>query len=217
MKLSENLADRFDWWWQKEDFNNLSEKYRTRLPWQAPRRSSLERIAYNYELTRRGDIQGYLPPFFDLTMMESLFVTILWGNEREFPSRDAADPQRAQEQDWTPIGSPLQWNLKLSDVVLQEAFLSYISHHREQQGVQVSHWNTGKQNRHVPWKYVELLDIAKQRVRTPTENERKSLSNARKSMRQNVKHFLAALKVNRDCESAQLLRESALWPGILIP
>lgn len=221
MKPKTNLAERFDWWWQNKDFTSdavtLRAKYGTDRPWGTPWKNCLERIAWNYELARRSDIKGGLPSFFTLSTQERIFIASLWSNESDFPSRDATDPERTQEQGWTPVNPVLQWNLRFSDEALRTTFTGYIAHYRKQQGIQVSPRNKGKKNRGVSWKWIELLDVSSHKIRILSDSERKSLSEARNQATKNAKQFLTSLGAYRKCESRQLTVESALWPRILIP
>lgn len=221
MNPEDNFAERFDWWWQHEDFTSdvatLKAKYKTERPWGIPWKNCLERIAWNYELMRRSEIQGDLPSFFALSVEERMFAASLWGNESEYPSRDTSDPHKTQEHGWTPVNPFFQWNLRLSDEALSNAFTVYIKHQREGQKIQVQPRNKGKKNRGVSWKWVELLDLAGHKVRTLADNERKSLSSARKQAMENAEQFLTSLGAYRKCESRQFSDGSALWPRILIP
>jgi len=187
------LAERFGWWWRKEDYQltaeALMEKWGTDKLHGARWKNCLERSAWTYELVRRAVSTERMPPFFGLTFSEALFVNQLWKPAEPYASRDASDEIQAKEKEWTPVNSKLQWNLALPDKTVTKGFLDFIHHYRESAGIPKPRPNIGRKNRGIPWRWVEFLDLSDHKIRPLNDAERKSLSEARKQAAK-IKQYL---------------------------
>jgi hypothetical protein len=73
-----------------------------------------------------------------------------------------------------------QWNLRMADKHLIEAFISEIRLLRQFQNIPNPHPNKGKKYRGVSWKYIELLDLKKNRLGRFDDGERHTLSEGRR-------------------------------------
>jgi hypothetical protein len=72
---------------------------------------------------------------------------------------------------------------------LLRAFFDFIQHERVTQEMPAPRPNEGKKNRPFSWRWLELMDLADFKIRPLEDNERSSLSLARKAARAKLKTF----------------------------
>ncbi|MBI5387808.1 MAG: hypothetical protein HZA90_24365 [Verrucomicrobia bacterium] len=171
------------WWWRQRGRNKANQR---------------SRLAFDYELIRRVNREKRFLPFNKLPgPNEWLLATIL---ETLFPLdsrnwRNAFASGMEKERGWTPASPPgVQWNLRLPDATLAREFLKHVASHRKVQGIRRPRPNSGRQNRGIPWRWAELLDIADFKLRPLEAGERHSLSQARHRARRLSEVFLEALE-----------------------
>jgi hypothetical protein len=181
-KITEEFLAREVWWWRAGaskhpiDFNPKVV------------------LSFNYELARRIKRGRRLAPFTDLKANHFWIISPFLG-ETSWPqieSRHAGNEQQENEKGWTQIRPKLQWNLNLSERRLVRAFQAFIRHDRERQGIPASQ-PLPKRKRPFSWTWLELMDLADFKVRPLKDNERSSLSSARKAARKQAALFDKAI------------------------
>ena len=167
-----------------------------------------ERSAFLYELDRRMTGKYLLKkPWIDLSEKQQKALEARWPDgfhqnliceyrhpgshlaEKQWNKTKASLPEEIQTRfsradapvkpGWTrPL--PDSWNLHLNDNTLSKAFLSLIKSERNRLKVPNPRQHAGKARRPISWKYIELLDIHRLKLRTLSDGERSEISKARK-------------------------------------
>jgi hypothetical protein len=177
------------WWWNREDIRRNGVEGVT---WPI-----VEIAARNYEIMRRlPEGKQYASTYLELNGEDKMIVHQLWVTWEDHPMRTAFSPKDYLETGWTPVseGVHRQWNLRLADKTLIDAFIKEIRQIRESQKIIPKHPNKGKKNRGVSWRYVELLDCEASRDGEPLNGaDRHMVSEARKMGARYAKEYREAL------------------------
>lgn len=144
------------WWWKCKE--NRAEMERLKI-------YGFELAARNYELMRRcPNVSEFERTYLKLDRENKTTTIVAWANPNEFPYRQIFDLQKQEEIGWTSVRQHFQWNLRLSDRILTEAFLEYINLHRNVQKIPRNSSLKGKKNRPPSWLYVECLDRKRNKI-----------------------------------------------------
>ncbi len=144
------------WWWKRKE--NHAEMEHIKI-------GGFELAARNYELMRRcANVSEFEQTYLKLDRENKTTTTVAWANPNEFPYRQIFDLQKQEEIGWTSVRQHFQWNLRLSDRVLEKAFLEYINQHRNIQKISRNSSLKGKKNRPPSWLYVEFLDMRRNKI-----------------------------------------------------
>lgn len=201
------------WWWRN------TEAIRTQLhtvEW--PR---VEEAARNYELMRRSTRGRRFPKsYIELNSNEKSIVHSLWCNWPENASRIVLESDQFKEHGWTTAyeNQRTQWNLNAPDSVLIKDFIWQINSERAMQKIRPPHPLTGKKNRGVSWRHVELLDLQKYGLGDWTNDDsgRSALSQGKKLAARYQKEFRAQLAKDVRAERAGGNAIPGGWPTLCI-
>lgn len=167
---------RETWWWRKASLTSEDSF----PPWRYCR----EEVAWSYELARRANRRLNLPSFPELKMLDRQLLLSLFGPATTKgpwpPFRFALDASRPEEQGWARNEDKLEWNLRRTDNELARSFLKWIRGKRRFQGIKEPRPNKGMRRRPRSWAWPELMDRVHHGLRSLSDSQRSTLSNARR-------------------------------------
>lgn len=187
-QVTQEYLERKVWWWRPgvEHPNDFGPNYESITIW------CERRIAFHYELLRRVSRSRRLAPFTSLNYGHLRIISNLTDEKLALPIvRPATLPQHPNELGWTP--SSAQWNLGCSDRSWVLAFKDFIHQERARQQIPRPVPNKGKRNRGFSWRWPELMDVADLTSNILDDNERSSLSMARRLAKEKLKQFDKAI------------------------
>jgi hypothetical protein len=180
-ELEENV-----WWWKRDE--NRTELERIKL-------FGFEVSARNYELMRRSKDAGeYRQNYLDLDRENKTTTAVAWANPKMLPKRQVFDLRKQEEIGWTSAQPHFQWNLQLSNRVLKKAFQEYIDWQRKHQNISGEFSLKGKKgNRPDSWRYIEHLDMKRNKIKDMGDSERGMASKAEEMAAQYLSEFKIAI------------------------
>ncbi len=168
---------------------------KTAPKWNALKFYGSELAARNYELMRRASGGGQFErTYLKLDRENKTATAVAWSNPSDFPNRQVFDLQKQEEIGWTSARPHLQWNLRLSDRALIEAFLEYINQHRNVQKISRNSSLRGQPaNKPPSWLYIECLDMRRNKISDMDDSQRGMASKAEEMAAQFLSEFKIAL------------------------
>jgi hypothetical protein len=196
-KITEDFLAKEVWWW-REGANKHPIDFKPDFA-----------LAFNYELARRACRRRRLVPFTELKIAHTWILATYLGtiSVPQIPSRDAGNEKQEQEKGWTQIRPKFQWNLNLSERSLVEAFINYIHLNRQIQGIPAPSLPR-ERRRPFSWRWLEFMDLSHFKIRPLDNKERSSLSSARKTAKEKLALFDAAISAYWNMH-----REKNSWEG----
>lgn len=191
------------WWWRERDYRNPRKRFGcSEIPFHNPDRG-IDRVAHNYELMRRcPEAKELNKTFLEIDRDTGSIIHVLWAQKLEFPYRMAIDQDSANERGWTVPDPRLQWNLRLPPGTSSKQFLHYLKSFQAVQKIRPKRHLTGKRNRGVSWREIEILDRNQNHIGNLNESERHTASSALKKAFQLFGEFKrGVLKHNKRVKS----------------
>lgn len=179
---------RKGWWWHRREIRRDGVRG---VDWPAA-----EEAARNYELMRRSARgRQFVKTYLELIPDERAVLHTLWATWEKPRYRFATRREQYEEIGWTLIyeNQPRQWNLRLADKHLIDAFIGEMRILRKIQKIRPPHPLKGKKYRGVSWKLVEILDIKQNAVRTLNDSERHTLHTAQRLAQKYFNEYRRAL------------------------
>lgn len=196
-KVTEDFLKNEVWWWRSGS-NQRPARF-----------SEKDLLAFNYELVRRALRKECFPKFPVVESLCRYAIPQFAGEEYEERTFRFS---RTPETGWMEFPASIQWNLKKSDRALKEAFMRFIRDQRKVQGVGMERSKKRKSTRHLPWRWLELMDFAHYRIRSLEDNERSSLSMARKAAQKKVEAFITAVDQFGEQQRVEGQSRTVNWP-----
>jgi hypothetical protein len=178
-----------DWWWRRggPDWTFNHESFTTESPASDSKtgwKSGIERAAFFYELLRRHDRSLKLAPYPMLSAARKDDLIWILGDTLDKKAVRCSntpidcDPKIWDASTWSEL-LPLQFDLKATNNAICIEVIALVNRHREAKKIWPPEKST-KSNRPLSWRWVELHDIDFYGVRPLKDNERSSLTRARR-------------------------------------
>ncbi|MFM2295973.1 MAG: hypothetical protein RLZZ350_2386 [Verrucomicrobiota bacterium] len=181
-KTTEQKLETEVWWWRSTA--------KTHPPSFAMENSA----AFYYELACRANRKVRLVSFLKLSHAQVYAISGMGGEPSiEYQFRYSNFSETGDNDTWTERRDGLQWNLKFSNRVLLKGFLDFIEINRRKKNIQPDRTILRNRRKPLPWRWLELMDLADKKIRPLGDNERRSLSEARKIAKQKWKVLSKAI------------------------
>lgn len=194
---------RKSWWWKRKEIRRDGVRG---VDWPL-----VKEAARNYELMRRSTKgKQFTKTYPELDNESKKIIAILWVNWPQAPYRLYANPSQYNEVGWTPFyeNQKIQWNLRLTNKKLTDAFIMQIKIWRKIQKIRKPRRNKGENHRGVSWKLVEVLDRKQNGVGKFTPSEHHTLTKARRKAKRCFREYKRALdEWNSHINPASIIEE----------
>lgn len=176
------------WWWTQDGKLDLLREALGGNGVDVGPGARLERVAFYYEMARRGNPKYRdLPTYWRLRDEGADFrLETLAEPSHVAASKDVwgLGPGEARDSNWQPLDSGLLWNLTLSDRLLAEAFLTQIHALRRKHNVSKATVNKGFRNRGLSWHRLEVLDLSHYKLGPLDDTDRSDLAKAKRQAKE---------------------------------
>jgi hypothetical protein len=179
-KISEEFLAKKVWWWRPG-----ANKHPTDF-------KPDNTLAFNYELVRREKRELRLQPFPAVAGLCRFSMPALDDTPPELLPFRATHDKAVKEKGWVLL--IMEWNLKLSNAPLQEAFMDFIREARKRDGIPEPRRNAGSRRRPPSWRWLELMDIADLKIRRLEDYDQSIVRKARKRAKEKWSIFSDAIE-----------------------